>query len=288
MWHGLLCILAITDIAPLACTLLTNRAKSISCSHKRMLPSAAEELPGCLSVVQDGKNPFNKKERLILHQSIRSAPNIFQAGNPCQSLAGLKALRLKFTLRKCLCFTIFLGVCHLFFSIYLIDHGGIHRIIELLEQRIKYSLIHDLQNEGVFQERIMLRNNEKKDRKIFFLHIPRTSGCAISTDLFGVHKPWISDHSTYRLAPFNINKKKNIYDKWSNSSIIVIRGFFGYDDIAGYKGPGHESKKIFTILRHPLERILSLYKRLQKESKKMQQLFEGLACGALGGLLDII
>ena len=161
--------------------------------------------------------------------------------------------------------------------------------IERLERSIKHSYLHTLQQE-LSSTAIYLPNNPQQDKKIFWIHIPRTSGNSIRTDLIGKNAEWLIDYATWKRenVPFNINNPKHgssarVYKKWSNNTVQVIKGWFSWRDVHQYNGVGHQQKKIFTIIRYPTERVYSLYKRLTKYGNDNKQ-----KCPLLHSLFDNI
>ena len=152
-----------------------------------------------------------------------------------------------------------------------------HELIETAEMWLKNGVIHRIQNEW-FQESLHLP--PLNHTKIFFLHIPRTAGDSIRTDLFGVDKPWTLDYSGWATheMPFNMTRNQSIEEvhaSWAEPRVQIIKGHFGFHDINSFQFTG--TKKIFTILRHPVERVLSFYKFASKGNcDRLKRLFPGL------------
>ena len=155
---------------------------------------------------------------------------------------------------------------------------------------MKKSSIHTIQNE-VLQHNIQLPSNGQT--KIFFIHIPRTTGDSLRTDLFGKGKRWLIDYSGWNLQkmPFDfsrMNRSTNVYDAWQNESVQIIKGHFGIADILNFNRFGFE-QKIFTVLRHPIERVLSLFKFVSLHNCKILKriFFEFSHCPNLTEFLQI-
>ena len=128
---------------------------------------------------------------------------------------------------------------------------GLFNVIEDLEHWIKHSVFHQLQNEYLQQ---FIDFPPINNTKIFFLHIPRTAGDSIRTNLFGVNKSWILDDSEWspHKMPFDIQRQKSqnqsvdaVYASWRQPHVQVVKGNFGFDDIASF--PFHGTKRIFTV-----------------------------------------
>ena len=193
--------------------------------------------------------------------------------------------------QTCLLYCIIICVINYVLLFYMEGTSNImlFNVIEKLEHFIKHSYIHNVQQE-LSSKWIYLPNNQQEDRKIFWIHIPRTSGNSIRTDLIGKNAEWLIDYAWWKKenVPFNINNPKHgssskVYKKWSNKSIIVIKGWFSYRNVYQYKGLGFENKKIFTIIRYPTERIYSLYKRLTTYGDNNK-----IKCSLLHSLFDDI
>eukprot|EP01084_Bolivina_argentea_P059103 107877_1 len=188
-----------------------------------------------------------------------------------------------------LCITICIINYILLYYIESSSHTILFHIIEKLEHFIKRSYIHNLQQE-LSSEWIYLPNNNQQNKKIFWIHIPRTSGNSIRTDLIGKNAHWLIDYAWWEKenVPFNINNPKHgsahkVYKLWSNQSIQVIKGWFSWRNVHQYNGLGSKNKKVFTILRYPTERIYSLYKRLTTYNNENK-----IKCPLLHSLFDTI
>jgi Sulfotransferase family. len=97
----------------------------------------------------------------------------------------------------------------------------------------------------------------KKDKLIVFQHIPRTCGDSIHTHMFY--------NSTINYQSFEVeglkSQKIEIFEKNKDlkTNASIIKGFFSYEDLK-YLSKIIEPRQlqVFTILRHPYERLLSL------------------------------
>ncbi|XP_063719936.1 uncharacterized protein LOC134846489 [Symsagittifera roscoffensis] len=122
--------------------------------------------------------------------------------------------------------------------------------------------------------------------KILWLHIPRTTADSTQTTLIGDENDRLIDYSTWEskvYAPFNpslylqlqLGKSshkncsvKSVVCDWKEGWVRVVKGFFGFQLIEQYLeqfDPQKTSTKVFTIIRHPCERIGSLFKFLTND-----------------------
>ena len=146
-----------------------------------------------------------------------------------------KSMSYKF----CFCIIVSFGMISWIVG-YCWSEKSIHENVEKLEYFIKKGSIHTIQNE-LLQEGINLP--PVNDTKIFFLHMPRTTGDSIRTDLFGVSKEWLLDYSGWKSyeMPFNI-------------------GWFGGD-------------KVYNVLQLPNDTNLSRLKTRSIGCLKMVNIF---------------
>eukprot|EP01083_Nonionella_stella_P105505 303467_1 len=151
-------------------------------------------------------------------------------------------------------------------SISLDIERSVHSVYDRTEKYIKKTwIIHDF---GTYLIDIMvhLSNDSYLDETIFFIHIPRTALDTIQMTLVGASDD-IIDHSkwTKQYAPFH-----DAYidaNQWKHAK--VVKGFLSWNQIAKYDG----NKKICIVLRHPLERLLSLY-HLLNDPLRLKRLFD--------------
>eukprot|EP01084_Bolivina_argentea_P129566 228815_1 len=133
-----------------------------------------------------------------------------------------------------------------------------HSTYQISENAIKTSwIIHDF-GTYLIQNIITLSNNSYINETVFFIHIPRTALDTTRMTMFGDSKSSIIDYSKWNIeyAPFqNININ---HTQWNNAKIV--KGFLSWNQITKYNG----NKKICIFLRHPIERIISLYKLLNQ------------------------
>jgi len=103
--------------------------------------------------------------------------------------------------------------------------------------------------------------------RIAFLHIPKTAGQSVHHSLTGLYLPdeicpARTNEALYKYSISDLSKYK-LFSGHLDWSIIRLTGRFDY---------------VFTVLRDPLDRILSFYFYLRKEAERLQK--EGKPIGA--------
>lgn len=150
---------------------------------------------------------------------------------------------------------LFVLIIFLIFASFYIDTS-----FEYAEKFIKTSYLHDLiqslsATTTTYEQTSLLNMNQSK---IYFLHIPRTASDSIRTHLIGL-TPLLYDQSSYNRRPFENNLLITNEDFEQFKNYFIIKGFYSYDDLSKYKIFDQKTNRFITILRHPIERILSLY-----------------------------
>ena len=129
--------------------------------------------------------------------------------------------------------------------------------IENIQGNIKGSFIHRYIQRKRHQTKLIGLNDT-----IFMVHIPRTSMDTIRSHMFADYQVLI-DYSKWKSSymPFMYyNDYKYIFDSWDNKDKKVIKGFISMHMIYEYiKMYPNRNIKLVTFLRHPVERVLSLY-----------------------------
>ncbi|CAE8637082.1 unnamed protein product [Polarella glacialis] len=104
-----------------------------------------------------------------------------------------------------------------------------------------------------------LPNGTADSPLLVFQHIPRTSGDSMQTHLFRDKTSAFSSSSPW---PHEFSKKwaetflpAEDLEKTMEPSTKLIKGYYSRRDLQTIK----RSKKVFTFLRHPVERVLSLF-----------------------------
>lgn len=93
----------------------------------------------------------------------------------------------------------------------------------------------------------------QKFNKIVFIHIPKTAGSSLRNAIE-------SSYTSKLIAPY-----ENIFnlEKAVHLDYKLFRGHFGYQDAQIIPG----AKEFITVLRDPVERVISLYNYWNKVSK---------------------
>lgn len=150
----------------------------------------------------------------------------------------------------CLClalFSVFVGICYSFVALTEFANRWFESNV------MKSPLIHNF-----FQTSKNSTKLASHTELIVFQHIPRTAGDAMRTHLF--------NDVTIDYIPLWIGRKDVPVIPWerTNGSMYMmedmrtkmVKGYFSRDDIVKVKRP----IKLFTVLRHPMERALSFYR----------------------------
>lgn len=95
--------------------------------------------------------------------------------------------------------------------------------------------------------------------KIFFLHIPKTAGQS-------VHQALIGSFGNKKVCPARVNDQLRQYSLAELDKYTVFSGHLDWRILDCLSG----KKYVFTILREPLERILSFYFFLRNEATRLQ------------------
>jgi hypothetical protein len=141
------------------------------------------------------------------------------------------------------------------FAIVILSFLNIENLSEHIEHRIiKNGLIHDF-----FQTATDNTYIPMKDDLIVFQHIPRTCGDSIKTHMFS--NTTISFQSL-DVKGIQSNKIKDIFEdkiEELKKNASVIKGYFSHENLSELSKMIHPRNiSVFTILRHPFERLLSL------------------------------
>lgn len=109
--------------------------------------------------------------------------------------------------------------------------------------------------------------------RVAFLHIPKTAGQSVHHSLISLfNQDEICPARTNKeLYTYTINElaKYNLFSGHLDWSVIRLTGNFDY---------------VFTVLRDPLDRILSFYFYLRQEAMRLQQLGEPIGAGMKAAL----
>jgi hypothetical protein len=93
-------------------------------------------------------------------------------------------------------------------------------------------------------------------KKIHFLHIPKTAGQS-------VHQLLVTSFAS--VSPLRLNTQYQEFGKDSVSKFEVISGHIDWS----LMNEGGDAEFTFTVLRKPIDRILSFYHYLRSEAKKL-------------------
>jgi hypothetical protein len=122
--------------------------------------------------------------------------------------------------------------------------GGLHRTVhQFTERAVKFfnSRLPDLQPYAK-------AHLPAQEHLLVFLHIPRTAGDSMRTHLFNA-ADW--DFTPFEVPPTALSDKEVA----ALSSCRLIKGFLSIRDVMRFP----PSRRVFTFLRDPVERSLSLY-----------------------------
>jgi hypothetical protein len=95
---------------------------------------------------------------------------------------------------------------------------------------------------------------------LIFIHIPKTSGTSLITALSNLY----SEHRVYRLGPKHCNSGA-IEQIMASSNWPDLRCLAGHFPVSAL-GERRNTLRIFTVLRHPVDRVMSLYRFLRHRS----------------------
>eukprot|EP00039_Didymoeca_costata_P005310 m.80429 g.80429 ORF g.80429 m.80429 type:complete len:426 (+) comp12758_c0_seq2:84-1361(+) len=150
---------------------------------------------------------------------------------------------------------------------------SMHTVNEWLESTWRDSPAHDMIND--LANNTMSHFHRATEDTTIFVHVPRTGGDSLRTHLFPSDDIYVCGSAS---CWWGVDGASRFYEDLHNSSELsnwtkhkrLYQGFISRDDIMALKtGPwkipwkqGHV--KMFTILRHPHERVFSLFKHLRK------------------------
>jgi len=93
--------------------------------------------------------------------------------------------------------------------------------------------------------------------RLFFLHIPKAAGMTLHAIINGQYDP--EEIYTIPAVPWNDLNRQALADEWSQEDRARVRVVKGHMDHGWHNAFGDDQYEYTTILRHPVERVLSLY-----------------------------
>ena len=93
--------------------------------------------------------------------------------------------------------------------------------------------------------------------RLFFLHMPKCAGMTLHAIIERQYKP--EQIYTVPSAPWVDANYRSLCDEWAPDAKARLRVVKGHMPYGWHKAFGEEPYEYITILRHPVERVLSLY-----------------------------